>query len=46
MENNKIDTSFKAMDIPNLPCPMRARLIDYYDVKKPETFFAMFIGDE
>ena len=34
------------MDMPNPPRPMRARLSDDCDVKKPETFFAMFMGDE
>jgi len=46
MSNNQIDTDFEAMDMPNPPCLMRARLLDDCDVKKPETFFAMFIGDE
>jgi hypothetical protein len=32
--------------MPNLPCLMRALLSDNCDVKKPETFFAMFIGDD
>ena len=46
MSNNQIDTDFEAMDMPNPPCLMRARLLDDCDVKKPETFFAMFIADE
>jgi hypothetical protein len=34
------------MDMPNPPRLIRARLSDDYDVKKPETFFAMFIGNK
>jgi hypothetical protein len=32
--------------MPNPPRLIRARLLDDYNVKKPETFFAIFIGDE
>jgi hypothetical protein len=46
MENNLINTDFEAMDMPNPPRPMRVRLSDDCDIKKPETFFAMFIGDD
>ena len=46
MSNNQIDTSFEAMDMPNPPRPMRARLSDSCDINKPATFFKMFIGDE
>jgi hypothetical protein len=34
------------MDILNPPRLIRARLSDNYNVKKPETFFAIFIGDK
>jgi hypothetical protein len=34
------------MDMPNPPRLIRARLSDDYEVKKPETFFAMFMGDK
>ena len=46
ISNNQIDTSFEAMDMPNPPRPMRARLSDSCDIKKPATFFEMFMGDE
>jgi hypothetical protein len=32
--------------MPNPPCLIRARLLDDYNVKKPEMFFTMFIGDK
>jgi hypothetical protein len=34
------------MDMPNPPYPLRARLSDDYNIKRLETFFLMFIGDE
>jgi hypothetical protein len=34
------------MDMPNPPYPLRARLLDDYNIKRLETFFLMFIGDE
>jgi len=46
MENNQVDTDFEAMDMLNPPRPMRARLSDDCDVKKPGTFFTIFMGDE
>jgi hypothetical protein len=33
------------MDIPNPPRLLRARLTDDYDIKRPKTFFAMFIDN-
>ena len=32
--------------MPNPPRLIRAHLSDDYNVKKPETFFAIFIGDD
>jgi hypothetical protein len=46
MSNNQINTDFEAMDMPNPPCLIRARLSDSCDIKNPATFFEMFIGDE
>jgi hypothetical protein len=34
------------MDMPNPPRPLRARLSDDCDIKRPETFFLMFMGDK
>jgi hypothetical protein len=34
------------MDILNPPRLIRARLLDGFNIKKLETFFAMFIGDD
>jgi hypothetical protein len=31
--------------MPNPPCPLRARLSDDYNIKRPETFL-IFIGDK
>ena len=46
MSNNQIDIDFKAIDMPNPPRPIRARLSDSCDIKNPATFFEMFIGDK
>jgi hypothetical protein len=34
------------MDMPNPPRLIRARLLDSYNIKKPETFFTIFMGDD
>jgi hypothetical protein len=44
--NSQLNRDFKAMDMPNPPHLIRARLLDSCDIKKPETFFAIFIGDD
>jgi hypothetical protein len=46
ISNNQIDTDFEAMDMPNPPRLMRARLSDSCDIKEPATFFEMFMGNE
>jgi hypothetical protein len=46
INNNQIDTSFKAIDMPNPPRPMRARLSNSCNTTNPATFFEMFIGDK
>jgi hypothetical protein len=46
ISNNQINTSLEAIDMPNPPRLIRARLSDSCNINKPATFFEMFIGDK
>jgi hypothetical protein len=46
IESSQLNDEFKPIDMPNPPRPLRARLSDDYNIKRPETFFSIFIGDE
>jgi hypothetical protein len=46
IESSQLNDEFKPIDIPNPPRPLRARLTNNYDIKRPETFFFIFIRDE
>jgi hypothetical protein len=46
IESSQLDDEFEPIDMPNPPRHLRARLLDDYDIKRLETFFLMFIGDE
>jgi hypothetical protein len=46
IQNSQLNDEFKPIDIPNPPRPLRARLSNDCDIKRPETFFLIFIGDK